>query len=134
MTEVLILKKRKDFVRVAKQGEKMVSSTVILQAAQTLSEETAPARLGYTSTTKIGKAHVRNKTRRRLRAAAREIFPFHALPNTDYVLIGRYNTADCRFEKLKKDMVWSLNKINKLLTEPASNNEEHNQTNSDSAD
>ena len=112
----------------------MVSSTVILQAAQTLSAENAPARLGYTSTKKIGKAHIRNKTRRRLRAAAREIFPNHALPNTDYVLIGRYNTADCLFEKLKKDMAWSLNKINKLLTEPKPNVEENNQTNSDSAD
>ncbi len=134
MTEVLILKKRKDFVRVAKQGEKMVSSTVILQAAQTLSAEESPARLGYTSTKKIGKAHIRNKTRRRLRAAAREVFPLHALPNTDYVLIGRYNTADCLFAKLKKDMAWSLRKINKLLTEPEVNVEENNQTSSDSAD
>lgn len=134
MTEVLILKKRKDFVRVAKQGEKMVSSTVILQAAQTLSAEESPARLGYTSTKKIGKAHIRNKTRRRLRAAAREVFPLHALPNTDYVLIGRYNTADCLFTRLKKDMAWSLRKINKLLTEPEVNVEENNQTNSDSAD
>lgn len=115
MSEVLILKKRKDFVRVAKQGYKMVASTVILQAAQNLCAEDNSCRVGYTSTKKIGKAHLRNRTRRRLRAAVREVFPERALPNTDYVLIGRYNTASCPFEKLSGDISWALKKINKLI-------------------
>lgn len=56
MTVVLKLKKRKDFLRVAKQGQKMVTSTVILQAAQSLSAPEQNPKTGFTTTRKIGKA------------------------------------------------------------------------------
>ncbi len=115
MVEVLILKKRKDFVRVASKGLKMVSSGLILQAAQSLSAAEDNCRLGFTATKKIGKAHLRNRTKRRLRAAAREIFPKHARPHTDYVLIGRYNTASCDFSDLCQNMAIALKRINKLF-------------------
>ncbi len=121
MTEIQILKKRKDFVRAAHQGFKMVSTTLILQAAQSLSsaEKNNYCSLGYTATKKIGKAHIRNRTKRRLRAAAREIFPSLALPGKDYVLIGRFNTHDCSFDQLKKDMKTALKRINKFFTSSA---------------
>jgi len=119
MVKVLILKKRKDFVRAAK-GFKMVAPSLILQAAQSL-----PALyrnipddscfLGYTATKKLGKAFVRNLTKRRLRAAAREIFPPLALPGIDYVVIGRYNTGNIDFKQLKDDMKAALKRINKLI-------------------
>ena len=97
MTAVLKIKKRKDFLRVAKQGLKMVTSTVILQAAQSLSvSETAP-KIGFTTTKKLGKAHIRNRARRRMRAALRET----------------YNTAECDFAKLKDDLIWGIKKLNK---------------------
>ena len=47
-------------------------------------------------------------------------------PGVDYVLIGRYNTADCSFDKLKGDLCYGLKKLHKLLNpeekkhEPAS--------------
>ncbi len=116
MDKISVLKKRKDFLRVAK-GIRMVVSTVILQAAPSLSDETIPCKIGYTATKKIGKAHVRNRTKRRLRAAAQAIFPTLGLPNVEYVLIGRYNTADCPFKVLKSDMKWALKKTNKMLLE-----------------
>lgn len=118
MTEIQILKKRKDFVRVARQGFKMVGTTLILQAAQSLSAETDNkncCHLGYTATKKIGKAHIRNRTKRRLRAAAREIFPKLALPGKNYVLIGRFNTGSCKYDILKKDMETTLKRINKFF-------------------
>lgn len=132
MTEVKILKKRKDFVRVASHGHKMVTSGLILQAAQTLSADKDSARLGYTATKKIGKAHVRNRTKRRLRAAVREIFPNHTRAGTDYVLIGRYNTKDCDFAELKKNMAWALRKINALFNEKDNNHADSSQKTSDS--
>lgn len=134
MSEVLVLKKRKDFVRVAKQGLKMVTSTIILQATQTLSEDKNPPHVGYTTTKKIGKAHVRNRTRRRMRAAVREVFAQYALKNTDYVLIGRYNTATCPFTNLTKDLAWGLKKISKIIQEEGKSNEEINLKLSDSTD
>lgn len=114
--KILVLKKRKDFLRVA-QGIRMVVSTAILQAAPSLSAEQVPFKVGYTATKKIGKAHIRNRTKRRLRAVVREVFPNLALPNVEYVLIGRYNTADCRFKTLKSDIKWALKKTNKMLLE-----------------
>ena len=119
MVKVLILKKRKDFVRAAK-GLKMVAPSLILQAAQSLPSlyrkvSDDSCFLGFTATKKLGKAFVRNRTKRRLRAAAREIFPTHALAGTDYVIIGRYNTKDVDFKQLKDDMKLALKRLNKLI-------------------
>ncbi len=94
----------------------MVVPTVILQAAHSLSAEPASFKVGYTTTKKIGPAHVRNRTRRRLRAVVREVFPDLALKNAEYVLIGRYNTAYCPYQTLKSDLKRALKKANKLLT------------------
>ena len=116
MVKVLILKKRKEFVRAAK-GLKMVFPSFILQAAQSLSAPYKPQGdycfLGYTATKKIGKAFLRNRTKRRLRAAAAEIFPKYGKAGTDYVLIGRYSTAGADFKKMKNDMRIALVRIHK---------------------
>lgn len=117
MVEVLILKKRKDFVRAAK-GLKLVAPSLILQAAQSFSSPQKTAGedccfLGFTATKKLGKATYRNRTKRRLRAAARDIFARHGRPNTDYVLIGRYNTATVDYKQLREDMKYAVKKINK---------------------
>ena len=120
--EILTLKKRKDFVRVANKGLRVVTSTVILQAAQNLSPEQQNVFVGYTTTKKIGKAHVRNRARRRLRAAVREIFPQSAQMNNTYVLIGRYNTADCPYKDLCQDLKWGLKKLAKLSLKEEKNN------------
>lgn len=134
MTKVLTLKKRKDFVRVARQGSKMVSPSLILQAALSLSAPSENAFLGFTATKKIGKAHLRNRTKRRLRAAAREIFSTSALPAVDYVLIGRYNTASVDFSKLKEEMFTALKRINKILRKENSANDQTTPLCPDSAD
>ena len=114
MDKILHIKKRRDFLRVA-EGIRMVVSTVILQAAPNLSDQKRPFRVGYTTTKKIGKAVVRNRTRRRLRAAVQEVFPSRALENVDYVLIGRYNTSLCSFKELKSDIKWALKKANAMI-------------------
>lgn len=115
MNKIIILKKRKDFLRAAK-GVRMVVSTAILQAARSLSEEEIPFKIGFTASKKIGKAHIRSRAKRRLRAVVREVFPELALPNVEYVLISRFNTAYCPYEDLKSDIKRALKKINKLLS------------------
>lgn len=114
MPAFLKIKKRKDFVRAAKIGEKVVTTSVILQAAQSLSDFPTGAKFGFTTTKKIGKAHIRNRTRRRMRAAVRELYG-EALHNTEYVLIGRHNTADCAFDILLRDVKYGIRKLNRLL-------------------
>lgn len=116
MSEVLIIKKRKDFIRVAAKGKKVTAFGLILQAARNLSAENLSPRIGYTVTKKVGKAHIRNRCKRRLRAAAQLVFPKLALPDTDYVLVGRYNTKDLEFSRLVYHLKKALIQINKELT------------------
>lgn len=114
MTSFETLKKRKDFLRVAK-GIKVVTSSIILQAAQSLSTEKTPPKVGFTTSKKIGKAVIRNKARRRLRALVREFLPLYSIDNVEYVFIGRHNTANCDYEILRKDIKYGLDKIRKFL-------------------
>ncbi len=93
----------------------MVVSTVILQAAPSLCKEKVPFKVGFTTTKKIGSAVVRTRTRRRLRAVVREVFPNRAMDNVEYVLIGRYNTANCPYKDLKSDVKWALKKANAMI-------------------
>lgn len=116
MSEVLVIKKRKDFLRVAAKGKKVSALALILQAARNLSSQGNPPRVGYTATKKLGKAHIRNRCKRRLRAAVRIVFPTLALPDTDYVLIGRYNTAEIEFRRLVHHLKKALIEINRELS------------------
>ena len=123
MTEILILKKRKDFLRVAR-GVSKVTRTAILQAALNLSEGTVPPKVGYTTTKKIGKANVRNKARRRMRAVIREILPIYGINNVEYVLIGRHNTHYCPYKELRSDIKWAIKKVNQMLNPDNSKTED----------
>ena len=116
MSEILVLKKRKDFVRVAK-GVSKVTRTAILQATPSLSDNIISPKIGYTVTKKVGKANVRNRAKRRLRAVIRELLPVYGMNNIEYVLIGRHNTYYCPYKDLKSDIKWALKKVNALLTE-----------------
>lgn len=115
MSKFLILKKRKDFLKAAKDIT-MVTKNVMLQAACRLSDENInKARIGFTATKKLGKANVRNRVKRRLRAIIRELYTDMALDNTDYVLVGRFNTYSCSYQDLKKDIIWAFKKTNKMI-------------------
>lgn len=114
MSAFLKIKKRKDFVRAAKIGEKVVTTSVILQAAQSLSTDSVQPKFGFTTTKRIGKAYIRNRARRRMRAVVRELYG-EARNNTEYVLIGRNNTATCDFETLCRDVKYGIRKLNRLL-------------------
>lgn len=108
-----VLKKRRDFVRLTKSGESVPTRTLVLQAAPNkTTSATGEARIGYTTTKKLGKAHIRNRCRRRLRAAAALFFAQFALPDFDYVLIARYTTAEAPFASLCKDLCYAIKKAN----------------------
>ncbi|GJL95689.1 MAG: hypothetical protein DHS20C05_20940 [Hyphococcus sp.] len=66
------------------------------------------ARLGLTVTKKIGGAVIRNRIRRRLRAAAREVFPQYAKAGRDYVLIARKAAYDRNYQALLDDLKRAL--------------------------
>ena len=113
------LKKRAEFLRVAGTRRKWVTQGLILQGAPRpgikpdteYAGEDRLARVGFTVTKKVGKAVVRNRVRRRLRAVADQLMSEMALPGWDYVVIGRQQTIDRDFEKLVDDMRFALRRI-----------------------
>ena len=122
------LKKRKDFVRTAKAGVSIPTHTIVIQAAVRENSSVSGARIGYTTTKKIGKAVVRNRCRRRLRAAAALYSADIALPNADYVLIARYNTATVDFQEICRDLRYGVKKLNRQLNGETGCVEENGQT------
>ena len=123
MIKLFTLKKRKDFLRVA-QGFHIATHNMVLQATRSLFNDN-DFHIGFTATKKIGNAVVRSRSKRRLRAIARDILKDHGLKHVDYVFIARLSTASCNFDELKKDSIYAVKKINKnfITTENTTNTE-----------
>ncbi|MEQ9576004.1 MAG: ribonuclease P protein component, partial [Rhodospirillales bacterium] len=60
---------------------------------------------------KVGNAVVRNRARRRLKAAAEQVLPDGAKAGHDYVLIGRQGTLDRAFPALIGDLRTALERV-----------------------
>ena len=80
------LTKRADFLRCAR-GLRQHSTSFVIQGWNR--HDTAPPRVGFTCSKKVGNAVARNRAKRRLREIARTVLPTHGQPGWDYVLIGR---------------------------------------------
>lgn len=108
-----VLRRRAEFLEVAKTGKKWVAPGLIMQLGPLKNTDTAKSapRYGLTATTKIGNAVIRNRARRRLRALAFELLPIHASPQYDYVLIARAATVARDFDELRKDLTTALKKL-----------------------
>jgi ribonuclease P protein component len=113
------LKRHPEFLRVAKSKRKWVARGLILQARNSISsgrveddaaEVRAKFRVGFTVSKKVGNAVKRNRARRRLREAARQVMLVHAKPGFDYVIIGRYATLARQFDGLLSDLETALEK------------------------
>ena len=65
-------------------------------------------RIGFTATKRIGNAVARNRSKRRLREAARALAPLHALPGCDYVFIARSGALGRPWGRLLDDMKAAL--------------------------
>lgn len=102
------LKRRAEFLRVASKGRKAAVHGLVLQALPR--DDDAPARLGFTVTKKVGNAVVRNRTRRRLKEAARLLLREAPLAGVDLVLIGRDSTRGRDFALLQDDIRRALAK------------------------
>ncbi|MBR5129823.1 MAG: ribonuclease P protein component [Alphaproteobacteria bacterium] len=102
------LKKRKQFVRVADKGQKLVASGLILLYAPNDKDVNG---IGFTVTKKIGNAVVRNRVRRRLREVVRLGMSKFSKTGYDFVVIGRKSTLDRPFEKLQKDFAYLLKAV-----------------------
>jgi ribonuclease P protein component len=108
------LRRRAEFLRVAASGKRAAAPGLVLQVAPRPIETACIAAalgVGYTVTRKVGGSVVRNRARRRLRAAVRQIMQSHAKPGFDYVLIGRSGTIERPFPLLLGDLEQALRRL-----------------------
>jgi ribonuclease P protein component len=118
------LKTRPQFLKVAAARRKWVTPGLVLQAArrqhgadraapESLPEADEPGevRVGFTVTRKVGNAVTRNRAKRRLRAAAAEVFPRCGRAGTDYVVVGRLGTLTRPFDALLSDLEQAIEKL-----------------------
>jgi ribonuclease P protein component len=108
------LKTRRQFLRVAAGKRKWAAPGIVLQVAPQPPEDRAVSegpRYGLTVSKRVGNAVIRNRARRRLRAAAEEVLANSALSAHDYVLIGRQGTPTRNFGDLKDDLETGLRKL-----------------------
>ena len=95
------LKKRAEFLAVAGRGRKQGRGALLVQVLQ---HGEGQVRLGFTATKKLGNAVVRNRAKRRMRAAARAEFAANPAPGHDIVLVAREAIRDNSFAALRDDL------------------------------
>jgi ribonuclease P protein component len=117
------LKKRSEFLAVAATNRRWTAPGLVLQVrplpisdnAETLdatrSRRTAGLRVGFTATKKIGNAVKRNRARRRLRAAVREVLSGAHTKPADLVLVARHGTIARPYAELKSDIAACLRRL-----------------------
>ena len=103
------LQRRAEFLRVAAKGRKAPVHGLVLQALPR--DDAEPARFGFTVTKKVGNAVVRNRTRRRLKEAARLLVAGTPITGVDLVLIGRDTTRGRNFLDLQDDLRRAMRKV-----------------------
>ncbi len=109
------LKCRADFLRVAAARRRAARPGLVLQAAARHggTADDAAVRVGFTASRKVGNAVVRNRAKRRLRAAAAEVLARRGRPGMDYVLIARAATAKRRYADLVGDLEGALRQVDR---------------------
>ena len=73
-------------------------------------------RIGITVSKKLGKAHIRNRVRRRLREVYR-LNEDRFLPGWDIVVVARSKAVEAPFDKLTKSYLTLARKLNLLVEE-----------------
>ncbi|MGQ3676177.1 ribonuclease P protein component [Xanthobacter sp. TB0139] len=102
------IRKRRDFLAAAK-GRRAGTGCCLMQGRDR--GDAGALRVGFTVTKKIGNAVVRNRIRRRLREAARQVLPQAGKDGHDYVLIARHQALTMSFEGLVRDIERAVRKL-----------------------
>ena len=105
------LKTNNDFRRVYRKVKSAVRPCLVVYAKRTNGREN---RLGITVTAKVGKAHTRNRVRRRLR----EIYRLHEesmCPGYDLVVVARMRAASAAYGRLETEFISASQELGAAL-------------------
>ena len=105
---VVRLARRPQFLFV-RAGESYRTRSMVVQARKRPAKDTTNhIGEGFTATKKIGNAIARNRAKRRLRAASRQLLPHYGSNGVDYVFIARQETGTLAWTRLLDDMEKAL--------------------------
>lgn len=104
------LTQRKDFLAAAEHGRRFRSSAFTVQVNDQPRQAEDGLRLGLTASRKAGKAVVRNRIRRRLRAAAALALAGQAGRACDLVIVARPETLTADFSAMVADLAVALDR------------------------
>jgi len=96
------LTKRGSFSYVYRSGERRDGKVLKL-----LYVKSGGLRIGFSVGAKLGKAHVRNLLKRRLRASARELMP-NITKGWQMVFVAKHGAEETGYEELRREMGWLL--------------------------
>lgn len=109
MNKIYRLKSSKSFDYIHKHGKSIANKTLVLIFAPTK----YTLKVGFSVSKKLGKAVVRNKTKRRLKEIFRKLIP-QVNPRFNYVVIARSGAEKCSYTELQSSLVFLLTKANLL--------------------
>ncbi len=107
MVKLITLKKNKEFRRAYFKG-KSIASPVLITYVQRNREKTN--RLGITASKKTGNAIKRNRARRIIKEAYRQLFD-NLKAGNDFVFVARAQTPFVKTDRILKDMTCHLKKL-----------------------
>ena len=107
------LKKNSDFRRLYAKGKSAATPYLVLYCRQNRTDHN---RAGYTVSTKLGHAVVRNRVRRRLREIVR-LNANAVKPGYDLVLVARSKAVDAEYKKLERAYLTACGKLGLLREE-----------------
>ena len=115
MKAAVTVKENHVFRRIYRKGQSSVQSALVVYCQKNRQGKT---RLGVTVSTKLGKAVVRNRTRRRIKEAYR-IHEGAFLPGYDIVVVARVRAAHSRYRELERSLLSLADKLGLLRKEGA---------------
>lgn len=104
------MKKNSDFQRLYSRGKSAVTPCLVLYCRRSKADG---CRVGYTVSTKLGHAVVRNRVRRRLR----EVYRLHSSefrPGFDMVVVARGRCIEAEFSQLESCFLDAAGKLGML--------------------
>ncbi len=111
MNPEITVKENYEFRRIYRKGKSVVTPCLVLYCQKNRRGKT---RLGITVSTKLGKAVVRNRVRRRLR----EIWRLHKdvlQPGWDIILVARGRSVRSSYEKIDRMYLQALEQAGLLI-------------------
>lgn len=110
------LKKNYEFQRLYSRGSSAVTPLLVVYARKTKKRTN---RIGITTSTKLGKAVVRNRTRRRLREIYR-LAEDRFVPGTEMVVVARVRAVGASYLQLERAFMSACGKLGLLREEGGS--------------